>query len=94
MRIFWKKKCKKSPQVGGSVPEPPLASDGWGIHIRPPRCYYRWYYYNFVKFISSTKYVLFHYKKNNFCFFQTFAPIFRFKLCSFCWKEAQEYFLS
>jgi len=26
-------------------------------------------------------------------FFRTFVPSFHFKLCSFCWLEAQEYFL-
>jgi len=28
-----------------------------------------------------------------FCFLRTFALIFHFRLCSFCWRGAQEYFL-
>jgi len=28
-----------------------------------------------------------------FCFFHTFSSILQFKLCTFCWQEAQEYFL-
>jgi len=28
-----------------------------------------------------------------FCFLRSFAPIFHFKLCSFCWQGAQDYSL-
>jgi len=41
------------------------------------------------KFISSTKCGLLPSKKNNFCFFQTFAPIFHFKTVIFVdkWRK-------
>jgi len=63
------------------------------------------YYYNFVDFIFSAKCILLPYrlllkkkkKKTTlqetfcFCFFCTFAPIFQFKLCSFCWQGCKNF---
>jgi len=73
---FLEKKHKNCLSVGGSTPEPPLAPRPCVLALA--------YYYNFVKIISSTKCGLLPSKGNNFCFFQIFAPIFHFELCSFC----------
>jgi len=61
-----------------------------------PRC-------NFVITITalSTSFLAlnaFHYLQKTtqnvlFLLLRTFSPIFHFKLCTFCWQEAQEYFL-
>jgi len=31
MRIFWNKNVKITSASGGSAPEPPFASSGWGL---------------------------------------------------------------
>jgi len=72
---FLEKDVKNRLSVGGPAPEPPLADP----HVVTPA-----YYYNFVKFIFSTKCGLLPSKKEQILLFQIFAAIFHFKLCSFC----------
>jgi len=36
---FFRGDCKNRLSVGGSAPESPFASGGWGSAPRPPRCY-------------------------------------------------------
>jgi len=64
MRIFLEKKCKKSPQRRGAKPPnpccPPTAAPRWSPQLSSsgapdPRVVTPAYYYNFVKFICSTK---------------------------------------
>jgi len=50
MRIFLKKDVKNRLSVGGSAPELPLASGGWGLRPQTPRCYScLLQYYNFCQ---------------------------------------------
>jgi len=91
---FFGKNAKNRLSDGGSAPEPLFASGGWGFRpqttalLLPPT----------MTTLSNSFLALnaFYYpqKKKKFCFFQAFVPIFHFKLCSFCWQEAQKYFLS
>jgi len=60
---FLGKNCKNRLSVEGSAPEPPFASEGWGLSPQTPRCYSP-YYYKFVEFVSSVKCILFRSKKN------------------------------
>jgi len=67
---FFENTVKKSTHVEETAPNPRWPAAAGGSAPRSPRCYYR------LRIIT--------YKKNNYCFFQSFAPIFHFKLCSFC----------
>jgi len=49
---------KKSPQRGGSAPEPLFASEGYRFSApRPSRCHFR-LLYNFAEFVSSARVLL------------------------------------
>jgi len=60
---FLGKNCKNRLSVGGSAPEPPFASGGWGLRPRTPAFFFPAYYCNFVEFVSSAKCILFRSKK-------------------------------
>jgi len=65
---FLEKDVKNRLSVGGSAPESPFAFGGWGLRSPPPdpRVVTPAYYYNFVKFISNTKFGLLPSKRTNF----------------------------
>jgi len=91
--FFRKKQCKIASASGAPPPELPFAFDGW--ELRPPTPHY---YSGLLLLLCRSsflalKFVLLPLKKNNFCIFPTFAPIFNFELCRFCWQKAQKYFL-
>jgi len=76
---FLKKKKKENIKsrlsVGGSVPEPPIASGGLGLRPRPLRCYFRPLLQLCRVFISSAKCVFINLKKehNNYSKCSIFA---------------------
>jgi len=87
------KTVKNRLSVEGSTLEPPLASDGSGIRPQTPALLLPLLLQLCQSLFLALKCVLLPSKKNNFCLFETFAPIFHFKLCRFAWQGAQEYFL-
>jgi len=70
---FLEKDVKNRLSFGGRTP---AGLRRLGAEPPDPRVVTPAYYYNFVKFISSTKCGLLPWKKNNFCIFQIFAAIF------------------
>jgi len=86
---FLEKVVKNRLSVGGSAPESPWPPAAGASAPRPPPT---------ITTLSSSFLALslvyyLQKKKNKFCIFQFFAAIFHFKLCSFCWQEAQKYFM-
>jgi len=89
MRIFFKKAVKIASASGVPPKNPRLPPVAGEFPV--PRVVTPVYYYNLVEFVSNVKYVPVPSKKNKttpvnvlLCFFRTLAPIYHFKLCSFC----------
>jgi len=83
MRIFWKK-CKNRLSVEGSAFEPPLAFGGSGLRPRTPALLLPTTIATLLSSFLALNAVYYPSIMNNFFYFQIFAPIFYFKLCSFC----------
>jgi len=79
---YFLEKDAKISSASGAPPPNPVGLRRLGV--ADPRDVTPVYYYNFVKFIASSKCGLLHSKQKKFCFFQIFAAIFHLKLCSFC----------
>jgi len=89
--LFFRKKSTKIAVVS-SVPPPetPFVSGGWGFRASASksRIVTHVCYYNFVEFFLALN--AFYFYRNKailyFFFFRTFAPVFHFKICSYCWR--------
>jgi len=84
--VFLEKSWKNCLSIGSSAPNPSFASGGWGLHSQTPMLSHP----PTITTLSNS--FLMHPQRKItevnvcFCFISTFAPIFRFKLCSFCWR--------
>jgi len=72
-----------------SVPNP-----RWPPANRPPRCYSRLYYYNFVRLISSTKCSLLPSKKEQILHLPNFCSYFSLQILKFLLTGGSNIFLA
>jgi len=87
---FLEKYCKNCLSLGGSAPETPFASNGWGLHSQTPVSLLSPTITTLSSLCLAFKCVLLFSKKDKITpvhvlilLFRTFAPIFCFKLCRF-----------
>jgi len=93
MRIFWKN-CKKLPQPPTPRLSPAAGSSAPALLFSPTITTLSSSFLALNAFYSLEKEQNNYSKYSVFCFFRTFAPIFHFKLSSFCWQGAHNYSLS
>jgi len=92
-KMHFFEKAVNSPQCRGLRSRIWLTSGGWGILPQTPTLLFQLIDIDLSKCVSSVKHILLFQKINKsnkqkmlcFCVVCTFAHIFHFKICSFCW---------